>query len=425
MLILLRMAWKNLFRYKKRTVITAFAIAIGVMFSIAVEALLVGLDQDSFHNLIWYETSSAKVYAPGYFKDRRLAPVDRLISAHQREAIEAALDAGGVLFAPRYQSAAEVFFLEDSFPAAGSLTAIVYGVDPLRDADVYRIASSVEDGTWLTPGEEGVVLGSWLAYDMQAEVGYYVTIQCKGQGGFVQTMDMPVVGIVQTDNPVVNSTAMYIDLAFLDEMLELEGSVSEYSLSSGGLGGTLDALQGAENIAKQLPDLQERLGSVELYRWDEIAEDEVSLSETKGASSRLLMLFMFIIAAVGISNTMLMAVMERKNEVGMLKALGYSSSRVEFLFTAEGVLLGLLGSVAGVVCGAAMTYPMVVSGIDFSSLLEGVNIGYRVSGVMRAAWDAGSFFVIAGGALLVSAVSAWLPVRKMARTEIAAIFRKI
>lgn len=421
MLILLRMAWKNLFRYKKRTVITAFAIAIGVMFSIAVEALLVGLDQESFRNLIWYETSSAKVFAPGYFKDRQQAPIDRLIPASQRPVIEDALTSEGLSFTPRYQSMAEVFFLEDSFPAAGSLTGIVYGVDPLRDGAVYRIASSVEEGRWLSPGEEGVVLGSWLAYDMQAEVGYYVTIQCKGKGGFVQTMDVPVVGIAQTDNPVVNSTAMYMDLEFLNEMLELEGDVSDYSLSSS----NLSALQGADYVGGKLSALQGWLGTVELYRWDQLAEDEVSLSKTKSASSRVLMLFMFIIAAVGISNTMLMAVMERKNEVGMLKALGYPSSRIEFLFTAEGVFLGFLGSLVGMIGGVALTYPMVVHGLDFSSMLAGVNIGYRVSGVMRGAWSPESFFIISGGALLVSAISAWLPVRKMSRTEIAVIFRKI
>lgn len=421
MLMLSRMAWKNMSRYKKRTVITAFAIAVGVAISIAVQALLVGLDQDSFKNLIWYETASAKVYAPGYFKERRQYPIENLIPASERLSLERTLDAQGVLYAPRYQSMAEIFFLEDTFPTTGSLTGIVYGVDPIRDAEVYKIASSVDEGDWLAPGEEGVVLGSWLAYDMQAEVGYYVTIQCKGKGGFVQTMDVPVVGIVQTDNPVVNTTAMYMDLDYLDEMLELEGDVSDYSLSLP----SLSALHGAKQVGRLLPRLQKNLSGLEVYGWEQVAEDEVSMSRTKSTASNLLLIFLFIIAAVGISNTMLMAVMERKDEIGMLKTLGYSRKHIEFLFVSEGVFIGLLGSVVGLVAGIGLTYPLVVHGLDFTSLFEGVNIGYRISGIMRGAWDVKSCLVTAAGALVVSAISAWFPVRKIARTEIAVIFRQI
>jgi hypothetical protein len=86
------MAWKNLFRYKKRTAVTASAIGIGVMFAVFVVGLLYGLKNQTEHNLRWNETASAKVFAAGYFAERDNYPLEYLISKDEQESISRILD---------------------------------------------------------------------------------------------------------------------------------------------------------------------------------------------------------------------------------------------------------------------------------------------------------------------------------------------
>lgn len=272
-MLFIRMAWKNMFRYKNRTMITSCAIAIGVMLSIIMNGLLFGIDTESQRNLQWYETSSAKIFADGYFAEKDFLP-QYFIDRDVQKNIEKILNAEKIQFTKRYQGFAEIYFNEEFFVNGGSISAILTGIDPVSDAQVFHIAEKIESGTWLESNEsmssEGVVIGSWLAEDIGAQVGYYVTVQCRGRGGFYQTFDVPIVGITHTENPVINSTGVFMDIAYLDEMLELEGGVTEYAL--------------AENLQEVLSDVKinslkgsiEQIGFLEMFSWRDLAFDDCS-----------------------------------------------------------------------------------------------------------------------------------------------------
>lgn len=237
------MAWKNMFRYKRRTVITASAIALGIMFSIMMEGMLFGVDQDSKRNLIWYETSAAKIYASNYFDQKETFPVQFFINKEERDALDDFLINRNVKYAPRFQTYCDIFFSEEYFETAGSVSGILSAVDTAKDSSVYKISDEIQSGSWLkgsgdfTIDDKGVssgaVIGSWIAKDMKAQLGYYITVQCKGRGGFIQTMDVPIIGIIQSSNPIINESGIFMDLAFVNEMLELEDGVTEYSLYFG------------------------------------------------------------------------------------------------------------------------------------------------------------------------------------------------
>lgn len=428
------MAWKNMFRYKRRTLITASAIALGIMFSIMMEGLLFGADQDSKRNLIWYETSAAKIFASSYFEQKETFPVEFFIDKNERAALDAFLNNKNIKFAPRFQTYCDIYFSEEYFETAGSVSGILSAVDTAKDSSVYKISDEIESGSWLAGSKDtsidesgvstGAVIGSWLAKDMKAELGYYITVQCRGRGGFIQTMDVPIIGIIQSSNPIVNAGGVFMDLAFVNEMLELEGGVTEYSLSFGDISVSDKRYENFRTEFKA-GSFSSADTPLELYSWRDIEADFLALTKSKSASSKVFLLFMLIIAAVGISNTMLMAVMERKSEIGMLKTLGYTNRFIRSLFMLEGFFIGILGSISGLLLGFALNFFMVQYGINFGSLLEGIDIGYRISAVMRSGWNIPVFLLIAGGALLVSALSAFIPSGKMVRVEIAEIFREV
>ena len=412
------MAFRNVFRYRRRSLITALAIALGVTFTIMVDAMLFGAEVESARNIRDFETGDAKVFAPGYFAERSFLPMDFLLEAEERTAIEKGL--AGCRVAPRAVFPAAMYFGEASFEVAGSASVKVIAVDPVREAGVFRTPRMVDSGRWLEPGDYGIVIGAWLAEDIGAKVGYTVSLECKGRGGFWQTLDTEVTGIVLTDDPYVNRNTVYIDLSRADALLDLAGAVTEYAVRLP----DSDRRQ-AERTSRALGSLAGRLpgGKAELYSWDRIEADAVQLTKTKSGGSKVYLLFMFIIAAVGVSNTMLMAVMERRSEIGTLRALGYTSFRIRYLFLAEGFGIGLIGTAAGTLAGCLVTAYMVSRGIDFSFMLREIDAGYRLTGIMRSAWHPEGIVKTVSGALVISSAVAWFPSGRILASEVSEILR--
>ena len=123
----------------------------------------------------------------------------------------------------------------------------------------------------------------------------------------------------------------------------------------------------------------------------------------------MIILLILIIAAVGISNTMLMAVLERRREVGMMRAMGMSDSQVRKLFLREAAGIGFLGSFLGITIGALVNIPLVKYGLDYSFFFQGQSLGYRINGIFYGSWNAQgylySLILGVGLSVLVAAVS--------------------
>lgn len=420
---MLKLALRGVSRYKKRTLITAFAIAIAIVFSIFMKSLLTGVAFDSDKNLIWNDTSSAKIYAPGYFEEKDYLPIDFLIDKNQSIELENILEKNNFInYTKEFTSSAQIMFYEDPFPASGSLTTTLKAIDSSH-TDAYNYNNATIEGQWLEPNIEGVVIGSKLAEDINGKIGYYLTVQTKGKGGFIQAFDIPIIGLISTGDPVIDSSTIFFDLNTVDSYLELEGSATDYAISYSMNIATVKNV--TDEKTKVLKSLVAPL-NLEAYSWKEIASDILQLQTSKSGFSNIFLFFTFVIAIVGISNTMLMAINERKNEIAMLKALGYNNRYIKQLFTLEGTIIGLIGVIIGSIFGTLISLYYQIKGIDFSTFIADSNsIGYRINSIMYAFVTPSQVVLIGILGLFVSMMAAYFAVRRTGKGEIAEMFRRI
>ncbi len=382
MSFLLTLAWKNLSRYKRRTLITAIALAFGIAMFLWMDGWLQGAERESERNIIWYESGSAKVMTTEYLEDLNNMPLKQAIEDPQ--AVEQALEGAGVTTTRRTVFPGEIFYGE------GSMYIKVIGIDPQTDGKIYRLSDTLVQGRYLEAGEQGVVIGEWLAQDLGIEVGEEITIRTRTRYGAFQTLELIVVGVLNSPNPVINKGTAYIPLSLADEALEMEGAVTEITLY-------FPEWQDPEVKVESLRTRLSSFPGITVQSWKELARDFLMIAQMKSAGSSIILFLVFVIAAVGISNTMLMAVYERVREIGMMRAMGMKDGaiRVAFLFEAGGI--GLIGTLAGIVIGLLLNWYMVNYGIDFSGLVGQMDIGYRVTGVFRSAWHpqafVGGFFI--------------------------------
>ncbi len=136
MKFILRLAIKNLNRYKRRTAITSIAIAIGIMSFIIVDSIFLGAKEDSERNLRWYETASLRIYTPAYWEERHYLPLE--FSIKEPSKVLQILDDLGLNATPRTVFSADMILYKQDFEEDGTLPVTVTAINPETDSSVYK-----------------------------------------------------------------------------------------------------------------------------------------------------------------------------------------------------------------------------------------------------------------------------------------------
>ncbi len=414
----LLLALRNLNRYKTRTLVTVLAVLVSVLISIVVDGFLRGVFNLSTYNLLAYESSEAIIYSDGYFEKRDEYPSENLIEENEKESIFNSLDSRGYLYAPRYKTGATLLFYNESEDIEIELNTLLVGLDIEKDSSVYSLSKFVTEGEWLTNKKEGIVLGSKVAEKLGVKTGDTLTVELSGRDGFKEVLDEEIIGIVNTENPAVNSSEVFMSLNVLDDYLYLDGAVSEIDVSDG------SSLVAKRNFVSQLNKILP--SKTKAYYYEDVNSDLMAIMTGDMGGCYFVLIFLFVIAAIGISNTMIMALMERQKETAMMLTLGFSHKDISFDFVLEGLLSGLIGAVIGLLIGLFILIPLSKSGIDISSLVgSDMDYGYRVPLLIRPGVYFESFIIIPLLALFFSVLSAYLPLRHFKKKEISTLFRGI
>ncbi len=407
---------KNLFRYKRRTFITAIAIALGLSMYLIVDSLLLGIEEESVRNLLWYETSSIRIHSKGYWPDRQLYPLEQGIE--EPEQVLRLLREHGWTATERIMFTGDMILYSDDFGEDGNMGVLVTAINPETDNDVFHFEDTLIDGRFLTKDDtEGVLMGSWFAQDIGAKVGYWITLVTRGKGGFFGAVDLQIVGIVNCPNPNVNRALLMMSRDNADALLDMEGSVTEIDIR----------LPIHSDVDGEVELLQQALGSIgqqlEPRSWRVLAKDYLAAIQAERGGSTIILFLVCIIAAVGISNTMLMSMYERTRELGMMRALGMEDKHIllSFLFEAGGI--GFIGSVIGLAMGVLTNLYLVNVGIDFGFLMRDADIGYRIQGILRGTWSLKSLAVALASGIGLSVIVAWLPIRRSLKIDIPTCLR--
>lgn len=408
----LRLAGRNLARNRRRTWITVVTIAFSVFLLQVVMSLLVGLERQSFDNLIFYQTGHAEVFAQGYFEQREELPLNAPLT--DLEALEERVRSveGVAAAAPRLVFSAQLSNGVDQTPAQG------IGIAPQGEGtDVLRLQQAIVEGAYLRPGEEGMALGSGLAEFFGVSAGDWLTVLTKTQAGAYEALDLPIVGLLGTGNPQIDQNSFVVTLETARYMLDMEGKATEIAVrftSTAGESATLRRLHAALDGDE-----------VEVKSWEEIEADFMALVETKRLSSTMLLGLFILIAVVGIANTILMAAFERTREIGTLMAMGLRGSGIRMLFLSEGALMGLLGGVIGTALALIPIVYFATNGMDLMSLYGDADVGYPVKGLIYMAVSPLYLFGVCLATGLLAATAAYYPAARASREDPAEALRYV
>jgi ABC-type lipoprotein release transport system permease subunit len=351
MLLYMRLAWRNLWRHRRRTVIIVLAMGLSLSMMMLYDGMIDGFNQAIYGNAIRVLGGNIQIHAAGYGENIASNPLLPLADA--QAVVQTALkDPQVVAAAPRIQTGGLATDREGAFPVS------IIGIDPPAEAPLSIVAENIQAGRFLAPDDgDSILIGHGLADAMGVQLGDRLTLVGSDLHKQNRQRTMTVVGIYDLGLPDTEKRTVYISLSEAQNLYGLPGQATEVVVNLKKLG-LEDQVIGA--IAPALP-------GYEVESW---SQNYPELQATIGSKNLVMNIFsviIIVIAAVGILNLLLMAVYERTREIGLLGALGLKPGQISLLFILEGTFMGLVGVAAGIALGLLINGLLRRVGLDFSA----------------------------------------------------------
>jgi ABC-type lipoprotein release transport system permease subunit len=408
--MLLKIAFRNIFRHFTRTFLTFLAIAIGLAFLIIMDSMLTGMDQESFDKIINYETGHVKIFHREYREDEENLPLRKSINkpADIIKRLGMETDVAGVTSRINFRILLSDGI--DQFPAVG------IAINPADDQTVFKLKQAVAKGEFFSNNdEEAMLLGEGLAEDFGVDVGDYLTVLTRTKFDTYQALDLRIKGILKTEDPKIDWTAVVIPLGLGQESLDMGKAVTEIDIK----------LKDPARIQEFRDNLAKEITGVEVATWKDLAADVIAIAQAKRGGTSFILFSVFLIALIGISNTILLAAFERTREIGMMAAMGMNRKQIVRLFVLEGAMIGVLGSIVGCLLGILFNYPLVEYGINWGFMMRDIgDVGYRVTGVSRGIWNPTMIVITFVAGIVISALTSIYPARVASKMEPTEALRK-
>lgn len=414
---LLQIAWRNLWRKPRRTLITMAAIAFGYTMLLLFACQLEGLSQQMIESGTRLGLSHIQVHAPGYYPDRSIYK-----TLGEREGTDVSQLLAVITSDPRVRTASpRVYGYGLVSSAAQSAGAEILGVVPSQEQRITALHTRVVGGSYLTEQmPKGVVVGEKLANSIGAGVGSEVILVTQAADGSMGNDLYTVVGIFRTGLEAMDRGLVLMPLSSLQELLSLApGRIHEVGVTTSNLAEATAVASALEvQLSKTLP--------VRVRAWPELSPELADFVRLNRGTTSIIFFIVFLVAVIGVMNTMLMAVFERTRELGVLMALGVRPIQVVGLILAEAGGLVVVSLVLGGGIGAPLLWYLQAHGLDLRSLVGEISMG---GAVVNPLWYGRQDFPTYGRAALglagVALVSALYPALRAARFRPVEAIRKV
>jgi ABC-type lipoprotein release transport system permease subunit len=347
-------AWRNLGRNRKRTLLAMGAIALGQFTLVFVNGLLAGSFGQMLDTVTGPMVGDVQVHHPEWREERA---TDLYIDRVQEVKAQVAALPGVRQVSTRIFSAVLAASGELSEEPADAAMAAIVGVDVATETEKGGLLESLDSGH--LPGGRRVVLGRALAAKLGVREGQLVAVIGQDIDGFPVSDLFEVSGVVNSGVEIVKTMGVVMEREEAGELLAMPDQAHEIIVQG-------DDHETAEDLAAAVAALPALAGD-EVLTWREAMPEIARMLGMKWVMDVIFVGILFIAAAAGISNTAMMSTFERTHEFGMLLALGARPRRVVRMVLLESVALGIAGVIIGSALGAGLTLLTGHTGLNYAA----------------------------------------------------------
>ena len=393
--MIFKIAFRNVFRQKRRSLLTALAMFGGFTLS----AVSIGWSDGTYNRMIDLFTRNRlgqiQLHRAGYL-DR--ASLYKTIDHYAQWGDTLGKDTRVEHWAPRLYSAGLVSLGEKS------IAVRISGIQPEQEDSTTRFHKKIVRGRMFSAESHNAILGKGLAELLKATVGDTVVLISQAADGSLANDLFPVIGLLESGDEISDRSVLYLPLSTAQSFLMLPDQVHEIAV-------TLHHLKDVKKVLSRL-EISLKGTGIEAASWREFAKSFYQAMQADKQGMWIMIVVIMLIVAVGVLNTVLMSVLERTREYGMLKAVGTTPKAIFlqvvievqvliFFSLLSGTVLALIANTLLSVYGFNLPQPFTYGGIEFNKMVAEVNLrSFYLSGL-----------TVAVSATLISLFPAWRAAR--------------
>lgn len=398
-------SWRNVWRSRTRSLVIISAIALGVFAGVYTIAFMFGWVNQRVDNVINTEVSHIQIHQPDYLQTNEVNDYITDINSI-KENIESNANIAGV-------STRLIVTCMISSAETGSGVQLV-GINPENEQKVTNLHTKIIDGAYFEGVKRNpIVIGEKLAKKLKVKVRSKLVITVTEMDGTLSGGAFRIAGIFKTTNTTYDEMKAFVRTKDLRNLIKIEDNA----------GHEMAILMKENNIENEMANqLKSDYPNLQIMTWTELMPDMKMMNESMEFMMYIFVVIILLALGFGIVNTMLMVILERVKELGMLMAVGMNKIRVFSMIVLETIFLSLVGGVVGIGFAVGLTAITGKTGVDLSLWAEGLNsLGFDAIIYPEIGFD--SVIIVTILVILTGILSSIYPARKAIKLNPAEALR--
>jgi ABC-type lipoprotein release transport system permease subunit len=402
----LKIAWRNLWRNKRRTLLTIISVAFALFVALIMRSMQLASYDMMIESAVKSSTGYIQIHAKGYWDDKSINNTLET-SPDIETAIAGTLHVTQVI--PRLESFALASFGEQTKGIA------LIGTEMVKEDQVSGLAQKIIRGRYLNDTESGLLVAEALASYLKINVNDSLILLSQGYQGVTASGLYPVTGILRFATPEMNNSLIYTNLNTAQEFYSAPQRLTSLSI----------LIDKETNLDLVHSNLQRHInGDLEIMTWKEMLKELLQGIQGDNISGLFMLGILYMVVGFGIVGTVLMMTMERRKEFGIMVAVGMQRHRLGMIVLTETVIIGVTGIIAGVLSSLPVIvylffHPIRLKGEAAQAMLE-----YNIDPVLPVLLEPGYFINQSIIVLLITLLAFVYPLISITRFELIPAMRK-
>lgn len=399
MKLYLILAWRNIWRNKRRTLIASSSIFFAIVLAIFTRALQHGSYDFMIDSAVRMYTGYIQIHGKDYWEEKSL---EKSID-YDEEFLKKIESINFVEIAvPRLEN----FLLVSSKEITKVATVVC--TNPEKENQMTGLRQKLISGNYLKEDDEGILISEGLAKMLNVKAGDSVVLYGQGIYGVTAATLCPVIGIIKFSFPDLNNSFIYMPLKFGQTLFSMENKITTVSIM-------IDNPKKIDFVLSEIEKIKN--GNFDVMTWEEMMPELVQGIQLDSVSGMIMIFILYLVIAFGIFGTVMMMTAERTKEFGVLISIGVKKSKLIIITTLEAIFISAIGALSGIVVSIPLITYFHQNPIRLGGELAEISLKFGVEPILPLSTDAGIFVAQTIVVLFIALISSLYPVNYIRKLQ--------
>lgn len=402
MKLYLILAWRNIWRNKRRTILAASSIFFAILLAIFTRAMQHGSYDYMIDSAVRMYTGYIQIHGKGYWEERSL---EKAIDVDN----ELIKKIKSITFVEIVVPRLENFMLVSSKEV--TKVASIICTEPDKENQMTKLKDKLVAGRYINDNDSGILISEGLAQKLNVQVGDSVVLYGQGIYGITTATSSPIIGVIKFALPDLNNSFIYMPLKFGQSLFSVENKITTISIM-------IKNQKKLDYVLSEVKKITNR--NYDVMTWEEMMPELVQGIQLDSVGGMIMLFILYLVIAFGIFGTVMMMTAERTKEFGILLSIGVKKSKLIIITILEAIFISLIGALTGILISIPIVIYFSQNPIRFTGEIAEISLKFGVEPIIPLSTNPEIFVAQTLVVLSIALLSSFYPInyiRKLKPTE--------